>query len=274
MSEDKKMATDKEAALKKVEQALSAKQTGVEFDGEDKPTETAEPNMSNEAESERETSKAPNDKPKKQSKEENAKFAEKRRQEQAKLQEQEMLEKLKKEAFEKGVIEGIGGKNPFTGEPISDEVDLQEYQDMKTLKSQGKDPIAEYPAFLKEKQRKQKQLMEQQEVSKKKAQQFIDEFESKYPGKFKEVWDDQAFQDYADGKLNGNKSLVEVYEGFLRLVGRKAEVIADRKVSKALSSPGSMTQQDSESTPQDWKTMSKEDFKKFVERAKRGEFRK
>lgn len=247
----------------------------VKFDGEDLSVDNAEPNLSNEAESDVSLEVAGQNKPsKKQSKEENAKFAEMRRLNELKQREAE-IEAAQKQAYTKGVIEGIGGKNPYTNQPITDELDLQEFQDMKTLESQGKDPVADYPAFVKEKQRQQKQLIQEQEVSKQKAQQFIDEFEAKYPGKFKEVWEDPLFQDYADGKLNGQKSLTQIYESFLTLVGRKAEIIADRKVSKAIASPGSMTDIDSDVVASgDWKNMTKDEFKVFVERAKRGEFRK
>jgi hypothetical protein len=254
---------------------LPETQNDVDFDGEDLASGNAEPVTSDEAKPNANLGETEQTKQsKKQSKEENAKFAEMRRLKE--LEEREAaLQKAEKDAYTKGVIEGIGGKNPYTNQPIADDLDLQEYQDMRTLESQGKDPMADYPAFVKEKQRQQKLLVQEQEVSKKRAQQFIDEFESKYPGKFKEIWEDSLFQDYADGKLNGNKSLVQIYEGFLSLVGRKAEIIADRKVSKAIASPGSMTDMDSDVVQTtDWKNMNKDEFKRFVERAKRGDFRK
>jgi hypothetical protein len=268
--------TEEKKIVPSSEQKLAEKFSESKFDGEDLAKGDAEPNMSNEAkpESGQEVSEEMKSN-KKQSKEDNAKFAEMRRQQEAEKAQKAMLEKAQKEAYTKGVIEGIGGKNPYTGEPIKDELDLQEYQDMRSLESQGKDPVTSYAAFVKEKQRQQAQLVQQQEVSKKKAQEFINDFEAKYPGKFKEIWEDSLFQDYADGKLNGNKTLIQVYEGFLSLVGRKAEIIADRKVSKAIASPGSMTGDSSEIVPNiDWRKMNEKDFKQFVEKAKRGEFRK
>lgn len=255
---------------------LSEKLKVADFDGEDLGGEKAEPNMSKEADSKQKADVTDSNKTtKKQSKEDNAKFAEMRRQQEAQKQREAEMKNVEKEAYTKGVIEGIGGKNPYTKEPITDEVDLQQFQDMKTLESQGKDPIADYPAFLKEKKKQEMKLVKEQEVSQKKANEFISEFDAKYPGKFKEVWEDESFQDYADGKLNGSKTLVQIYEGYLALVGRKAEIIADRKVSKAIASPGSMTDTDMDVVSStDWKSMSKDDFKKFVEKAKRGEFRK
>jgi hypothetical protein len=267
VSGGQKMADDKK---------VPEKRNVVEFDGEDLSQGEAEPNMSKEADSKLKSEVSDTNKQtKKQSKEDNAKFAEMRRQQEAQKQRETEMKNVEKEAYTKGVIEGIGGKNPYTKEQITDEVDLQQFQDMKTLESQGKDPITDYPAFLKEKKKQEMKLVKEQEVSQKKANEFIGEFETKYPGKFKQIWEDENFQDYADGKLNGSRTLVQIYEGYLALVGRKAEIIADRKVSKAIASPGSMTDTDMDVVSStDWKNMSKDDFKKFVEKAKRGEFRK
>lgn len=238
------------------------------FAGEDLTKGKAEPKMSNEAKPGEESKVAAEAEPKKQSREENAKFAEQRRQQEAKKRDLEL-----QQSFNKGVIEGIGGKNPYTNTSISDDVDLQEYLDMKQLQAQGKDPVADYPAFLKEKTRQQQKLVQEKEMSDKKAQEFIEEFNAKYPGMFKEVWEDQSFQDYAEGKLNGQRSLVSVYESYQKLIGKKAEEVADRKNVKAQSSPGSLADGGAVIATKDWRTMSKDEFKAYVSKAKRGDFR-
>lgn len=241
------------------------------FSGEDLSKGNAEPNTSNEAKPTQESQvTAGTEVQKKQSREENAKFAELRRQQEA----EELRKKELRQSFNKGVIEGIGGKNPYTNQVINDDIDLQEYLDMKQLVDSGKDPVADYPAFLKEKVRQEQQLLEQKQMSDKKAQEFIEEFNQKYPGKFKQVWDDPAFQDYAEGKLDGKRSLVTVYEGYLKLIGAQAEIIADRKIVKAQSSPGSLADAGVPTTAKDWRTMSPDEFKAFVSKAKRGDFRK
>jgi hypothetical protein len=239
------------------------------FTGEDLTKGKVEPNTSKEAKPQEESVvTATESDAKKQSREDNAKFAEQRRQKEAKQKETEL-----RQSFNKGVIEGIGGKNPYTKEPISDDVDLQEYLDMKNLETQGKDPVTDYPAFLKEKTRQQHKLTQEKELSDKKAQEFIEEFNTKYPGQFKQVWEDQAFQEFAEGKLNGQRSLVSVYESYQKLIGGKVEEVAGRKVVKAQSSPGSLADAGAVVPTKDWRTMSKDEFKAYVSKAKRGEFR-
>ena len=75
-----------------------------------------------------------------QSRAENAEFAKQRREAERKKAEAEQ-ERLKKDAFSKGKIEGLGGKNPYTNEPISNEYDLHIYELMKKLDDEGKDPV-------------------------------------------------------------------------------------------------------------------------------------
>jgi hypothetical protein len=144
------------------------------FTGEDLAKGKVEPKTSNEAKPDAKSQVATEAEPKKQSREDNAKFAEQRRLQEAKKRDLEL-----QQSFNKGVIEGIGGKNPYTNSVINDDVDLQEYLDMKQLQTQGKDPVVEYPAFLKEKTRQQQKLVQEKELSDKKAQEFIEEFNKK-----------------------------------------------------------------------------------------------
>ena len=94
----------------------------------------------------------------KQSNEENAKYASIRRrvQEDAKKQ----IEQARKEAYEQGLNQGkvqsyIGRNNPYTGQTIKDEYDVQEYLDMYELDSKGEDPITGYRELQKDKARKE-----------------------------------------------------------------------------------------------------------------------
>ena len=93
----------------------------------------------------------------KQSKEENAKYANARRR--AEEEAQKKIEQARKEAYEKGLEQGkiqsyIGKENPYTGQPIKDDYDVQEYLEMFELDSKGKDPISGYRELQKDKARK------------------------------------------------------------------------------------------------------------------------
>ena len=213
------------------------------------------------------------EKKKKQSAAENAKFAEKRRLAEEKQRAAE-LEAERKKGYNDGVKASIGGVNPFTKRPISDDVDLQEYLDMKTLSDNGKDPTEDYPQFVKEKARSAKKLSEEQELSKKEANKQIQEFEAKYPGLSDKILNDSDFMEYAEGKL-GPKPLITVYESYLAFTNKLSGGAAARRAAKSTASPGSMTGEGEETKKPAWQTAKPgtKEFNDIVEKAKRGELK-
>ena len=68
------------------------------------------------------------------------------------------IEQARKEAYEQGLQQGkvqsyIGKQNPYTGETIKDDLDVQEYLEMNQLDNAGKDPISGYRELQKQKAR-------------------------------------------------------------------------------------------------------------------------
>ena len=170
---------------------------------------------------------APNESEKpKQTKEQNAEYARKRRE----AERLEALEKARVDAF----IEALGGKNPYTGDPITDPADVEEYKLMREIEKQGKDPIAEYSRFKKAKEREAAQQRAEEEKRQEWYRNDRAQFEKDYPDvDLSELVKDEQVQSYAEGKV-GNKPLSDIYKGYNALIGKTREA-AEQKVAQAVA---------------------------------------
>ena len=94
---------------------------------------------------------------------------------------EEAVRKAKEEAF----IEALGGVNPFTGEEIKNEDDLEEVRVMQKIKKRGGDPIADFAKYSKifkqEEREANLQKAAQEEQRRKDTQKEIADFHKDYP---------------------------------------------------------------------------------------------
>lgn len=162
----------------------------------------------------------------KQTRKKNAEEARKRREREQK----EAIEKAAKEAYEKGLREGKRGAlktNPFTGEPIEDDIDVADYELMQKLKEEGKDPIKDFPKAKAALERELKSKEAENEKKKKeeedkKTKLLEDEkkdradFVKAVGGKDKaiEIFKDPDFKIFAKGRI-GNEPLTTIYNDFV-----------------------------------------------------------
>lgn len=216
----------------------------------------------------------------KQSNEENAKYANIRRkaEEEAKKQ----IEKARKEAYEQGLNQGkiqsyIGKQNPYTGQTIKDDYDVQEYLDMYELDSKGEDPINAYRELQKNKARKEaeeKIKMEEKKQQDEWYQNDTKDFVEKYSTeKLQELTQDTDFDLFASGKI-GKVPLAQIYEDYQKLISkyeRKSVETAKQIVANNNVTPGAI--EDSEPQEMDWNSMSNEQFEKYIQKAKDGELK-
>ena len=216
----------------------------------------------------------------KQSNEENAKYASIRRkaEEDAKKQ----IEKARKEAYEQGLNQGkvqsyYGKQNPYTGQTIKDDDDVQEYLDMYELDSKGKDPISGYRELQKDKARKEaeeKVKAEEQSKQDKWYQDDTKDFVDKYSAeKLQELGKDEDFNLFANGKI-GKVPLAQIYEDYQKLINKyekKSVETAKQIVANNNVTPGAI--EDSEPQELDWNSMSNEQFEKYIQKAKDGELK-
>ena len=171
-----------------------------------------------------------------QTKEQNSEFARIRR-------EQERQRELS-EARNKAIIEALDGKNPYTNEPMTDSVDVEEYLAMKEIEKKGGDPIADYSKVQKQKQKdeiaKNEQARSQEEWIKKDSE----DFKSKHPEvDLGELITNEVFQKFAEGKV-GTTPMAKIYENFVdftKAYEKKAKLQAAQMVANKKASPGTLT---------------------------------
>lgn len=215
-----------------------------------------------------------------QSDEENSKYRQARIK--AEKEAEKKIEQARKEAYEQGLQQGkvqsyIGKENPYTGETIKDELDVQEYLDMYQLETTGKDPISGYRDLQKQKMRDEaeKKIKEDEEAKQKEwYQNDTKDFLDKYsPEKLQELTKDEDFNMFANGKI-GKLPLSQIYEDYQKLISKyekKSVETAKQIVANNSTTPGAI--EESEPQIMDWNNMSKEQFEKYFEKARNGELK-
>ena len=144
----------------------------------------------------------------KQSKELNSEYARKRR-------EAKRAEELKKARID--AVREIISTNPFTSEPITDEDDIEEYLLMKKIESENRDPIKDYPKYIKE-LKKGARLNSFGSLEKER-----DEFTKSFPGvNIDELKNDTLFSIFSKGK-SGEMSLCQIYSEYGEFLSRVRE---------------------------------------------------
>lgn len=202
---------------------------------------------------------------------------------QAEKEAQKKIEKARQEGIEQGKKLGkiesyIGKQNPYTGEIINDEYDVQEYLDMFEIDSKGNDPIKGYRDMQKEKARveAQKQIKLDEEAKQKQwyENDTIDFVEKYSVEKLNELAKDSDFNLFAGGKL-GQVPLAKIYEDYTNLISKyekKSVDTAKKLVANNIATPGKANE-GTEPQELNWENMSKDQFEKYLEKAKNGELR-
>ena len=201
---------------------------------------------------------------------------------QAEKEAEKRIEQAKKEAYERGLEQGkvqtyIGRQNPYTGQTINDDYDVKEYLEMYQLDAEGKDPINDYRELQKQKARDEaKKQIELDEKAKQDkwyeddTKDFVDNYSIE---KLQELTKDEDFNLFAKGKI-GKVPLRDIYEDYQKLISKyekKSVETAKQIVANNSTTPGAV--EESEPNELNWETMSKEQFEKYVEKAKNGELK-
>ncbi len=223
------------------------------------------------ASEEEETEEAEEDEEESDEQKTNSYQAQKRREREARE------ERIKQDAYTKGMIEALGGENPYTGEKIEDASDVEEYLMMRDLEKQGKDPVADFHKAVKQKA-KETATKEQEE---KDRTQELQEFAEKYPDvKMVDLLSNERFIKFA-GKRVGKESLSDIYADYVSFTSEyEAEVERNAvqkqrdKSARAKASPGSLRGGGGDTPVKTYATMSDEEFEREIIKAKSGALRK
>jgi len=172
----------------------------------------------------------------------NAKFAAQRRNYEKQLKDaQKTADKALADAVkakEVEMVKALHKSNPWTGDPIEDEYDVEEFLSMQALANEGKDPVAEYTKQLKANKRtaaqnaKEKAQGEAQKQTR--AQEGLKEFREKYPNvNVQELFADEDFLKFGKNALE-MVSLAGVYEAYLPIKTERERIKAENKKAAAL----------------------------------------
>ena len=182
-------------------------------------------------------------------------------------------ERIKQDAYTRGMIEALGGENPYTGEKIEDASDVEEYLMMRNLEKQGKDPVVDYHKAVKEKTKKA--ATDAQEEADRRHE--IAEFTEKYPDvDMQSILANERFVKFA-GKRVGKESLSDIYADYLSFTSeydaeaeRKATQKLREKSARKKASPGSLTG-NGDTANMSYETMTDKAFERKLNAVLRGE---
>ncbi len=166
-----------------------------------------------------------------------------RREAAAKAAEEQRLAKARDE----GLIEALGGVNPYTGEKIADETDLKTYRIMKAIKDRGGDPIQdfakEYAKLEREAAASSKAEAKKAEDRQKAMQEEVEKFKQDYPKEdLGALLSDEGFRKFATEKnlieRVGLITTYELYQDHREAEAAKAAGRKERSDKRRESSPG------------------------------------
>lgn len=181
------------------------------------------------------TGTAKEDKKEAQTKEQNAENARRRREAERQKEMREMREKT--------IIEALNGTNPYTGEPMTDSFDVEEFEIMREIEKKGGDPLQEYPKYRKQKEREAQAKLAEDGKTDAWYKKDAESFRTAHPDvDLSSLLQDEGFRDYADGKI-GRKPLSEIYNGFLKFKGNyesQAKDMAAQYIANRQASPGAL----------------------------------
>lgn len=164
--------------------------------------------------------------------------------------EAERQAELKKARYD-AIKEAVDGVNPFTNQPIEDDIDVEEYLAMKEIKKQGGDPLTDYSKYHKDKQKEEARIAEQKLKDEEWIENDYKDFKSKHPQvDLDKLAEDDAFMKFAE-ELVGKKPMAEIYDSYQDLVSkiRKEENnAAARQVANAKATPGSLTSSETDTS--------------------------
>lgn len=241
---------------------------------------TEQSNVEDDAEATKQTEEPQAETKEPQSDEDNSKYRLARIK--AEKEAEKKIEQARKEAYEQGLKQGkvdsyIGRQNPYTGKEIKDNYDVQEYLDMYELDSKGEDPIDGYRELQKQRARDEAEKKIKADEEEKQKQWYADDtkdFVDKYSTeKLQELTKDEDFNLFANGKV-GKVPLAQIYEDYQKLIGKyekKSVETAKQIVANNSTTPGGI--EETEVQELNWASMPKEQFDKYLEKAKNGELK-
>ncbi len=188
-------------------------------------------------------------------------------------------ERQRREQYLKGIKDALGGVNPYTGEEIEDEADVEDFLLMREIDEEGGDPVNDFFRVKREKRKAEVEKAQSEQKNAERKAWFNSDrkaFEEKYPDiDVAKLAKNNRFVLFSEGKV-GVQPLAKIYEDFLSLdttYRQSAERRVKREVAKVKASPGSLTGAGI-APPKSFDEMSDADFERMITAAKAGKLKK
>lgn len=256
---------------------VESKPSATNDEGEDEPNfNDGEEQVQEEGTEEETSKKEKNPKTKASSNNANAqkRIAQKKEEERKRQEEQK---KREREITLKAYKDATNGINKFTNKPIEDEDDVEEYRIMLELDKAGKDPIEDYPQYIKEMRKKERETaqkkLEEERSKTLKMEEEQKAFDKIYgQGAMAKAFQDEEFLKFATDMMNEGTTPKTAYRYYLSLkenkekmndeIEKKAQDLAIEKDARRQASPGGLSGEGATKT-KDFKNMSSEEFKAY-----------
>lgn len=152
----------------------------------------------------------------------------------AKRAHQAEVDKARQEARVQAIVDAVG-TNPYTDKPIKDAADVEEYLLMRQIEREGKDPIADYPEYVKRQKAEEERAAAKARGDRETARKEVEEFRLAFPDvDLQELAKDTDFDDFARGAI-GNEPLVSIYRRYIALCERIAGDAAKKAQQRAVA---------------------------------------
>lgn len=206
------------------------------------------------------------------SKEDRARYAQRRRE-----KESRELEEIKRQAKFDGIKDALGGKNPYTGKDIVDDVDMQVYLNMREIENEGGDPVMDYAEHVAKKSRETaKAATESAQTGEwyaKDGKEFLKAHPELGESGMEELMQDKTFSAFAE-KMVGKVSLNDIYDAYNTMrnaIDGEAKQKAQRMYAKKLSTPSSLGGSGDYKPKKSIADLTSEEMEDAIAKVKRGE---
>ena len=169
----------------------------------------------------------------------NKRFAEIRRSYERRLKDAEKAKEDALKAKEVEMVKALHKSNPWTGEAIEDEYDVEEFLAMQALADKGEDPTTAYPKQIKANKRSAAQTAKEkaqgEEQDRSRARTSLQDFYEKHPDvNVQELLKDKEFLEFGKDALEVF-SLARVYEAYLPIKAERDRINAEQQKAAALA---------------------------------------
>ena len=143
----------------------------------------------------------------------------------------------------KTILDVLGNKNPYTNEEMKDDADVEEYLTMKEIAASGRDPVADFSRYKKQKERERQEAVVKAESEREWYRKDAADFAKAHPDvDINTLATDELFTAFAGGKI-GKVPLAKLYDEYVQIKSaavREYQDNAAKELANKKASPGAL----------------------------------